>query len=75
MAVTIKHGVNATTSDSAAGKTVGEVRGQVEEILNVPSEAQVRVNGAPADDEDVIPENATVEFVKTAGEKGCQVQP
>ncbi len=73
MATTVRHGVNTVNLDSLTGKTVGEVREQVAELLNVPDSAQVRVNGAPADDDDVIAENATVEFVKVAGEKGCQV--
>jgi len=75
MAVTIRHGVNSTTLDNVAGKTVGEVRERLEDAMNIPDSAQVRVNGAPAEEEDVVPENATVEFVKTAGEKGSQVQP
>ncbi|MCY3024495.1 MAG: hypothetical protein NTW87_36430 [Planctomycetota bacterium] len=70
MAVTVRHGVNSTNSDTVAGKTVAEVREQVEEVLNVPDSAQVRVNGAPADEEDTITDGSTVEFVKVAGEKG-----
>jgi hypothetical protein len=70
MAVTVRHGVNQTTLNSLAGKTVAEVRGEVAGVLNVPPSAQVRVNGAIADDTDLVAENATVEFVKVAGEKG-----
>jgi molybdopterin converting factor small subunit len=72
MAITIRHGVNTINVDSAAGKTVGEVREQAAEILNVPDNAQVRVNGAPADEDTVIADGATVEFVKVAGEKGAE---
>jgi hypothetical protein len=71
MATTIRHGVNNTTLDSLVGKTVGEVREQVSDLLNIPASAQVRVNGAPAGESDIIGENTTVEFVKVAGEKGC----
>ena len=73
MATTVRHGVNSVSLDSLSGKTVGEVREQVADLLNVPDSAQVRVNGATATEDDVIGENATVEFVKVAGEKGCQV--
>jgi hypothetical protein len=59
-------------ADSVAGKTVGEVREQVAGILNVPEDAQVRVNGAPAEEDTVIADGATVEFVKVAGEKGAE---
>jgi hypothetical protein len=75
MAVSIRHGVNSTSSDSVAGKTVAEVREQVEEILNIPDSAQVRVNGSPAEEEDTITDGATVEFVKVAGEKGSVARP
>ena len=71
MAVTVRHGVNTINAENIVGKTVAELREQVADILNVPDNAQVRVNGAPASDDTVIPENSTVEFVKVAGEKGC----
>ena len=71
MATTIRHGVNTINVDSVAGKTVGEVRDQVSDILNVPDNAQVRVNGAPTDDDTLLGEVSTIEFVKVAGEKGA----
>lgn len=74
MAVSVRHGVNTMNLDSIAGKTVGEVRDQVEEVLNIPSSAQVRVNGSPANEDTVVSDNSTVEFVKVAGEKGVRVQ-
>jgi molybdopterin converting factor small subunit len=71
MAITIRHGVNTIAVDTAVGKTVEELRDQVSELLNVPDSAQVRVNGAPVDDDTVLQDNSTVEFVKVAGEKGA----
>jgi len=71
MAITIRHGVNSITSDSAAGKTVEEIRAQVADILNVPANAQARVNGSQAGNEVQLDDNDTLEFVKTAGEKGA----
>ena len=71
MAVTIRHGVNSITSDSAAGKTVGEIRAQVADILNVPGGAQARINNAQAGDDAELADGDTLEFVKTAGEKGA----
>ena len=72
MAVTIRHGVNSINSDTVAGKTVADVREQAAEILNVPESAQVRVNGNPAEEDAVIADGSTVEFVKVAGEKGAE---
>ena len=71
MAVTVRHGVNQLTLNTLAGKTVAEVRSEVSGLLNVPTSAQVRINSAIADDTDIVGENATVEFVKVAGEKGA----
>jgi len=70
MAVTIRHGVNTISVDSAAGKTIGEVRDQVADILNVPENAQARVSGVQAEDSKELADGDTLEFVKTAGEKG-----
>ena len=70
MAVTIRYGVNTLSLDNVAGKTVGEVREQVTDLLNVPDAAQVRVNSVPAQEDALIADGASVEFVKVAGEKG-----
>jgi hypothetical protein len=72
MAITVRHGVNTINADSVAGKTVGEIREQAADILNIPDNAQVRVNGAPAQEDTVVADGATVEFVKVAGEKGAE---
>jgi len=71
MPITIRHGVNSITSETAAGKTLGELRDQVAEILNVPENAQARVNGSQAGNEVQLADGDTLEFVKTAGEKGA----
>ena len=70
MAISVKHGVNTLSLDTLAGKTVAEARDQLADILNVPENAQVRVNGSVADEGTVLTDGASVEFVKTAGEKG-----
>ncbi len=71
MAVTVRHGVNTLTLETLAGKSVAQVREEVGDLLNVPETAQVRVNGLPAVDGQSVPEGASVEFVKVAGEKGA----
>ena len=71
MAVTVRHGVNTLTLNTLAGKTVAQVREEVPSLLNIPASSQVRVDSAVADDTDVVAENATVDFVKVAGEKGA----
>jgi len=66
---------NSISSDSVTGKTVAEIREQAAEILNVPDNSQVRVNGSPAEEDTVVADGATVKFVKVAGEKGLVARP
>ena len=70
MAVTVRYGVNAVTHERFAGMSVGDIRDDVAEDLNVPSAAEARLNGNPAADDAQVREGETLEFVKTAGEKG-----
>jgi hypothetical protein len=74
MAINIRHGVNALTLENMVGKSVGEVRDHVADILSVPETAQVRVNNVAASDDHVLADCANVEFVKIAGEKGVFVR-
>lgn len=72
MSVIVRHGVNSLTLDNLAGKTVREIRNDLGDLLNIPESAQVRINGATASDDNAVADGASVEFVKTAGEKGAQ---
>ena len=71
MAITIRHGVNSPVFEGLAGLSVGEIRRRAEEVLNLSGQEEARINNIPADDETTVPEGATVEFVKVAGEKGA----
>jgi molybdopterin converting factor small subunit len=53
-----------------AGHTVGDVRSHLKHVLNIPADAQARVNGELKDGDYVLQENDTLEFVKVAGQKG-----
>lgn len=71
MSVSVRYGVNSLNLDTLAGKTVREVREELGDLLNIPEAAQVRINGAAATDDNTVADGASVEFVKTAGEKGA----
>lgn len=71
MSISVRHGVNSLTLDTLAGKSAREIRAELGDLLNVPDSAQVRINGAAATDDSLVADGATVEFVKTAGEKGA----
>lgn len=53
------------------GQSVGQVRTDLGGFFQIPSGAQVRVNGVSVSDTHVLAGNDVVEFVKTSGEKGC----
>lgn len=71
MSVSVRHGVNSLNLDRLSGKSVREVREEVGDLLNMPESAQARINGAPVGEDAIVPEGASIEFVKTAGEKGA----
>ncbi|MBI3832194.1 MAG: hypothetical protein HY291_21915 [Planctomycetes bacterium] len=71
MSICVRCGVNSTNLDSLAGKTIREVRDEVGDLLGVAANAQPRINGAPVSEDARVPEGASVEFVKVAGEKGA----
>jgi hypothetical protein len=70
MSATVRYGVNSVTHERFAGMSVGDIRDDVAEELNIPANAEARLNGARAEDDAQVRDGETLEFVKTAGEKG-----
>ena len=69
--VTVKYGVNTLSKPEFVGMTVNEIRDEVQDILNIPDDAQVRVNAITAAADHQVAAGSVVEFVKVAGEKGA----
>lgn len=63
------YGVNELELD-LAGKSVRGLWQHLSQVLNIPREAQVSVNGEPVDDEYVVAPGDEIEFRKAAGVKG-----
>jgi hypothetical protein len=63
-------GANSQELDGVAGKTLGEIKSQLADVLNIPSPVQAIVGGQNVNDDYVLKEDETVELVKPAGEKG-----
>jgi sulfur carrier protein ThiS len=63
------YGVNELELD-LAGKSVRGVWKALEQVLNIPRDAAVTVNGAPVEDDHVIRPGDEIEFRKEAGVKG-----
>jgi glutaredoxin-related protein len=53
-----------------SGKSVAEVRQDLKAVMNIPNDAQARVDGKVVDGDYILQEQETLEFVKVAGQKG-----
>lgn len=65
----VVYGVNELELD-LAGKSVRGLWQHLNQVLNIPREAQVTVNGDAVDDEYVVRPGDEIEFRKAAGVKG-----
>lgn len=65
----VVYGVNELDLD-LAGKSVRGLWQHLSQVLNIPREAQVTVNGESADDDYVVRPGDEIEFRKAAGVKG-----
>jgi len=63
-------GANVQDVDGVVGRTLGEVRNEYRDVLSISSDAQARVGGEPADNDHVIQEDESFEFVRPMGSKG-----
>ena len=59
-----------STSLNLSGYKVQDVRDTLKHVLNIPNDAQARVNGNLVDGNYILQESDTLEFVKVAGQKG-----
>jgi hypothetical protein len=55
---------------SLSGHSVQDTRDTLKHVLNIPNDAQARVNGNLVVGNYVLQENDTLEFVKVSGQKG-----
>jgi hypothetical protein len=60
----------ANKQQCATGMTVGEVRQNYKDILNIAEDAEVILNSQRVGDDYVLQETDSIEFIKKAGEKG-----
>lgn len=63
-------GANTQDLEGVAGKTLGEIKSQLADVLNIPSPVQSMLNGQTVPDDYVLQEGDVIEMVKPAGEKG-----
>lgn len=67
--VEVVHGAEAQTL-AIAGHNVQDVRDYLKHVLNIPTDAQARVDGNLVDGDYILQADETLEFVKTSGQKG-----
>src|ERR1035437_4010128 len=72
-ATRVVYGVNDLELD-LAGRRIGAVYTVLEQVLNIPREASVTVNGGRVDDEYVVRPGDEIEFLKNAGVKGDEIE-
>jgi hypothetical protein len=53
-----------------SGHSVQDTRDTLKHVLNIPNDAQARVNGNLVDGNYILQESDTLEFVKVSGQKG-----
>ncbi len=70
-ATRVVYGVNDLEVD-LAGRRIAAVYPVLEQVLNIPREAKVTVNGGSVDDDYVVRPGDEIEFLKNAGVKGHQ---
>mgnify|MGYP001565342334 CR=1 FL=1 len=70
MSVQVRFGVNSVSSGDAAGQTVEEVREQFSSALHIPADSQVRINGASANNNAILMEGDSLEFVQGQAKNG-----
>jgi hypothetical protein len=69
--VKVMCGINSVPTDKVIGFRVSQVRDKFKDVLNIPKDARAMINGKQASNDDVVPDNVELEFVKETGEKGC----
>lgn len=68
---TIKVACGANTQDAeVAGMTVAEVRRSMQDVLNIPEDAEAIISGDNVNNTYTLREGDVLEFVKKSGEKG-----
>lgn len=67
----LMYGANSFEEEGLVGKTVGEIREQYAEALNLgDNEPKAVVFGDEVNDDYVLKEGENLEFIKPGGEKG-----
>lgn len=66
---TVTCGANSQEVEGT-GKTIGDIRRNYTDVLNIPPDAQALVNGEEATDDHIIGGDEAIEFVKASGQKG-----
>jgi hypothetical protein len=68
--LTVVYGANEQDVKGFTGKTVGDIRAEFKESLNIPDGATAYLNGDPVDDSETVSDDDSLEFTKLSGKKG-----
>lgn len=68
--ITVVSGANENSYETLSGKTVGQVRSMLAQLLNIDPQATASVNGVSVTESHTVEDGDEVVFAKKAGEKG-----
>lgn len=68
--ITVTCGANVQTFGDISGCSVGALRTDLADVLNIAPDAKAIVSGAEVDDDYVLNPGDRVEFIKASGNKG-----
>lgn len=68
--ITVVSGANENSYETLSGKTVGQVRSMLAQLLNIDPQATASVNGVGVTESHTVMDGDEVVFAKKAGEKG-----
>ena len=68
--ITVVSGANENSYETLSGKTVGQVRSLLSQLLNIDPESKASVNGTDVGESHIVQDGDEVVFSKKSGEKG-----
>lgn len=68
--ITVTCGANTSAFGEIAGKSIGQLRQDLGDVLNIAPDSQVIVSGENVDENYILQAGDRVEFIKASGVKG-----
>lgn len=70
MSLRVSFGANTTTLQGQDGRSIGDIRDDVEAIFGMAGDESAKLDGVDAGNDAAVRDGQHLEFVKTSGSKG-----